>query len=139
MPPAEALQNLDHSTKPSRCASLLQAIETALDCLKSANTEPYYRRQAWEVIKCFLVAMMSLEDNKHALYQLLAHPKYALPGDGSCVSFQSVRGGVPPRSLSVGSVFLQVRERTRCLLSHASLLETAESTWVPERWSLSAR
>uniref|UniRef100_A0A8C9SXE3 Transformation/transcription domain-associated protein n=1 Tax=Scleropages formosus TaxID=113540 RepID=A0A8C9SXE3_SCLFO len=52
-----------------------KAIETALDCLKSANTEPYYRRQAWEVIKCFLVAMTSLEDNKHALYQLLAHPK----------------------------------------------------------------
>ncbi|XP_051789631.1 transformation/transcription domain-associated protein isoform X2 [Erpetoichthys calabaricus] len=53
-----------------------KAIETALDCLKSANTEPYYRRQAWEVIKCFLVAMMSLEDNKHALYQLLAHPNF---------------------------------------------------------------
>uniref|UniRef100_A0A672Q252 Transformation/transcription domain-associated protein-like n=1 Tax=Sinocyclocheilus grahami TaxID=75366 RepID=A0A672Q252_SINGR len=52
------------------------AIETALDCLKSANTEPYYRRQAWEVIKCFLVAMTSLEDNKHALYQLLAHPNF---------------------------------------------------------------
>lgn len=55
--------------------AVFQAIETALDCLKSANTEPYYRRQAWEVIKCFLVAMTSLEDNKHALYQLLAHPK----------------------------------------------------------------
>lgn len=58
------------------CLRLLpKAIETALDCLKSANTEPYYRRQAWEVIKCFLVAMTSLEDNKHALYQLLSHPK----------------------------------------------------------------
>lgn len=54
---------------------VFKAIETALDCLKSANTEPYYRRQAWEVIKCFLVAMTSLEDNKHALYQLLSHPK----------------------------------------------------------------
>lgn len=54
---------------------LCKAIETALDCLKSANTEPYYRRQAWEVIKCFLVAMTSLDDNKHALYQLLSHPK----------------------------------------------------------------
>uniref|UniRef100_A0A8C7T8S7 Transformation/transcription domain-associated protein n=1 Tax=Oncorhynchus mykiss TaxID=8022 RepID=A0A8C7T8S7_ONCMY len=53
-----------------------KAIETALDCLKSANTEPYYRRQAWEVIKCFLVAMTSLDDNKHALYQLLAHPNF---------------------------------------------------------------
>lgn len=120
VPPAEAFQNHDRSTNPSFCASLPQAIETALDCLKSANTEPYYRRQAWEVIKCFLVAMMSLEDNKHALYQLLAHPKYALPGDGLCVLFQSIRGGVPSRSLNVGSVFLQVR-RTRCLLSHASL------------------
>ncbi|XP_012878859.1 PREDICTED: transformation/transcription domain-associated protein [Dipodomys ordii] len=68
----------------SDCKASLQlpmekAIETALDCLKSANTEPYYRRQAWEVIKCFLVAMMSLEDNKHALYQLLAHPNLLRP------------------------------------------------------------
>nr|XP_057918222.1 transformation/transcription domain-associated protein isoform X1 [Doryrhamphus excisus] len=54
-----------------------KAIETALDCLKSATTEPYYRRQAWEVIKCFLVAMTSLDDNKHALYQLLSHPNFA--------------------------------------------------------------
>ncbi|XP_049614451.1 transformation/transcription domain-associated protein isoform X2 [Syngnathus scovelli] len=53
-----------------------KAIETALDCLKSAHTEPYYRRQAWEVIKCFLVAMTSLDDNKHALYQLLSHPNF---------------------------------------------------------------
>ncbi|CAL9698862.1 unnamed protein product [Knipowitschia caucasica] len=53
-----------------------KAIETALDCLKSANTEPYYRRQAWEVIKCFLVAMTSLDDNKLTLYQLLSHPNF---------------------------------------------------------------
>uniref|UniRef100_A0A8C8EIV5 Transformation/transcription domain-associated protein n=1 Tax=Oncorhynchus tshawytscha TaxID=74940 RepID=A0A8C8EIV5_ONCTS len=32
--------------------------------------------KAWEVIKCFLVAMTSLDDNKHALYQLLAHPNF---------------------------------------------------------------
>lgn len=62
----------------SACLCCVQAIETALDCLKSANTEPYYRRQAWEVIKCFLVAMTSLDDNKHALYQLLSHPKSVL-------------------------------------------------------------
>ncbi|XP_058851892.1 transformation/transcription domain-associated protein isoform X5 [Acipenser ruthenus] len=69
------------TTEFSDCKASIQlpmekAIETALDCLKSANTEPYYRRQAWEVIKCFLVAMMSLDDNKHALYQLLAHPNF---------------------------------------------------------------
>lgn len=76
----------------SFCVSSLQAIETALDCLKSANTEPYYRRQAWEVIKCFLVAMMSLEDNKHALYQLLAHPKYVrnVVLHDRCVLYQDV-------------------------------------------------
>uniref|UniRef100_A0A8C2Z7M5 Transformation/transcription domain-associated protein n=1 Tax=Cyclopterus lumpus TaxID=8103 RepID=A0A8C2Z7M5_CYCLU len=33
--------------------------------------------KAWEVIKCFLVAMTSLDDNKHALYQLLSHPNFA--------------------------------------------------------------
>uniref|UniRef100_A0A3Q2UJ62 Transformation/transcription domain-associated protein n=1 Tax=Fundulus heteroclitus TaxID=8078 RepID=A0A3Q2UJ62_FUNHE len=66
----------DH-IQPVRAELMQQAIETALDCLKSANTEPYYRRQAWEVIKCFLVAMTSLEDNKHALYQLLSHPSFA--------------------------------------------------------------
>ncbi|MGH0143484.1 UNVERIFIED_CONTAM: hypothetical protein FKN15_046212 [Acipenser sinensis] len=70
------------TTEFSDCKASIQlpmekAIETALDCLKSANTEPYYRRQAWEVIKCFLVAMMSLDDNKHALYQLLAHPNFS--------------------------------------------------------------
>uniref|UniRef100_A0A668AUT6 Transformation/transcription domain-associated protein n=1 Tax=Myripristis murdjan TaxID=586833 RepID=A0A668AUT6_9TELE len=32
--------------------------------------------KAWEVIKCFLVAMTSLDDNKHALYQLLSHPNF---------------------------------------------------------------
>lgn len=105
VPPAEAFRSRDCSSNPSCCASLPQAIETALDCLKSANTEPYYRRQAWEVIKCFLVAMMSLEDNKHALYQLLAHPKYALPGDGLCGLFRAWGGCLP--DLCVGSVFLQ--------------------------------
>uniref|UniRef100_S4RST8 Transformation/transcription domain-associated protein n=1 Tax=Petromyzon marinus TaxID=7757 RepID=S4RST8_PETMA len=53
-----------------------KAIETALDCLKSASTEPYYRRQAWEVIRCFLVAMMCLDDSKVPLHQLLAHPSF---------------------------------------------------------------
>ncbi|KAM5151825.1 transformation/transcription domain-associated protein [Mantella aurantiaca] len=75
------IQGPSITTEFADCKASIQlpmekAIETALDCLKSANTEPYYRRQAWEVIKCFLVAMMSLDDNKHALYQLLAHPNF---------------------------------------------------------------
>lgn len=32
-----------------------EIIASALKCLKSPNTEPFYRRQSFEVIKCFLV------------------------------------------------------------------------------------
>ena len=48
------------------------------------------------MIKCFLVAMMSLEDNKRALYQLLAHPKYALRGDGRGPCFRALGVGCLP-------------------------------------------
>jgi len=32
-----------------------EVIASALKCLKSPNTDPFYRRQSFEVIKCFLV------------------------------------------------------------------------------------
>lgn len=50
-----------------------KVIEIVLDCLKSVNIEFYYWRQVWEVIKCFLVVMMSLEDNKYVFYQFLVY------------------------------------------------------------------
>uniref|UniRef100_UPI00359021B0 transformation/transcription domain-associated protein-like n=1 Tax=Myxine glutinosa TaxID=7769 RepID=UPI00359021B0 len=66
--------------KLSHCKTSVQlpmekAIETALDFLKSASTEPYYWRQAWDVVRCFLVAMMSLDD-KIPLHQLLSHSSF---------------------------------------------------------------
>lgn len=70
------------------------------------------------MIKCFLVAMMSLEDNKHALYQLLAHPKYV----GNLILCR--KSGVEGDSsdfLNVTGVFLQVRRKTCYLPSNASL------------------
>uniref|UniRef100_A0A3P9K6T0 Transformation/transcription domain-associated protein n=1 Tax=Oryzias latipes TaxID=8090 RepID=A0A3P9K6T0_ORYLA len=45
------------------------------DC-KASIQLPMEKVRTWEVIKCFLVAMTSLDDNKHALYQLLSHPNF---------------------------------------------------------------
>lgn len=83
---------------------------------------------------------MSLEDNKHALYQLLAHPKYALRGDGPWALFQSFRGGGASQISQCRRCVPsdQVRKRTRCLPSPASLLEKMGRSWVLEGWSLSA-
>lgn len=90
--------------------------------------------------------MMSLEDNKHALYQLLAHPKYALRGEGRGPCFRALGVGVPPRSLSAGSVFrqsgkghtvcpalprLEEMERTWVLRVSLSALECAAALWRP--------
>ncbi|KAI8515281.1 hypothetical protein Bbelb_060940, partial [Branchiostoma belcheri] len=54
-----------------------KVIDTAVSILKTPNVDMYYRRQALEVIKGFLVGMMSLEDNKLSLHQLLAHQSFA--------------------------------------------------------------
>lgn len=81
------------------------------------------------MIKCFLVAMMSLEDNKHALYQLLAHPKYALRGEGRGPCFRALGVGVPPRSLSAGSVFRQ-SGKGHTVSPALPRLEKMERTWV---------
>lgn len=66
---------------------------------------------------------MSLEDNKHALYQLLAHPKYVghmVVCDGcSLVWTQECRG--PPIFPSAMWVLFQVRKLTCYLPSSACL------------------
>lgn len=50
-----------------------RSIEVALNSLKSSSTEAFYRRQAWEVIKCYLVATIQLDDDKHKLTHLFTH------------------------------------------------------------------
>ena len=52
-----------------------KAIEVAFEALKSSNTEAFYRKQAWEVIKCYLVASMNLDDDKVTLSHLFNHHK----------------------------------------------------------------
>ena len=54
---------------------ILQAIDAALTALKCSTTENFVRRQAWELIKCFLVSVMNLEDDKQTLTYLFTHTR----------------------------------------------------------------
>ncbi|XP_076468689.1 transformation/transcription domain-associated protein-like isoform X2 [Babylonia areolata] len=54
-----------------------KAIDSALTALKSNSTDSYHRRQAWELIKCFLVSVMNLEDDKSTLQHLFTHPSFS--------------------------------------------------------------
>ncbi|ALC42664.1 Nipped-A [Drosophila busckii] len=49
------------------------AIESAFKALSSNTTDHFYRRQSWEVIRCFLAAFISLDDEKHTLLKLFTH------------------------------------------------------------------
>ncbi|KAL7737489.1 hypothetical protein ACLKA6_007623 [Drosophila palustris] len=49
------------------------AIESAFKALSSNTTDQFYRRQSWEVIRCFLAAFISLDDEKHTLLKLFTH------------------------------------------------------------------
>lgn len=52
-------------------------VETAFNALKSSTTDPFYRKQCWEVIKGFLVANIQQDDNRHNMQQLFSHPSFA--------------------------------------------------------------
>ncbi|XP_076072619.1 transformation/transcription domain-associated protein-like isoform X5 [Mytilus galloprovincialis] len=53
-----------------------KAIDAALTALKCSTTENFVRRQAWELIKCFLVSVMNLEDDKQTLTYLFTHTSF---------------------------------------------------------------
>ncbi|CAL4066669.1 unnamed protein product, partial [Meganyctiphanes norvegica] len=59
-------------------------IETAFMALKTSTTEPWYRRQCWEVIRCFLIGSMQLDEDKHMVNKLFTHPSFR-EGDISTV------------------------------------------------------
>ncbi|KAK2172769.1 hypothetical protein NP493_930g01023 [Ridgeia piscesae] len=50
-----------------------QAINVALNALKSSSTDAYYRKQAWIIVKCFLVSTTNLDDDKQSLTNLFTH------------------------------------------------------------------
>lgn len=53
-----------------------KVIETAFNALKSSTTDPFYWRQSWEVIRCYLAASLCLDDDKHTLQKLFMHPSF---------------------------------------------------------------
>lgn len=55
-------------------------IETAFCALKSSSTEPFYRRQCWEVVRCFLLSSLQLDDDRSTMQRLLSHQSF-IEGD----------------------------------------------------------
>lgn len=53
-----------------------KVIETAFSALKSSTTDPFYRRQCWEVLRCYLAASLNLEDDRATLQKLFNHPSF---------------------------------------------------------------
>lgn len=56
--------------------SVSKVIDTAFSALKSSTTDPFYRRQCWEVLRCYLAASLCLDDDKYTLQQLFLHPSF---------------------------------------------------------------
>ncbi|RWS15188.1 transformation/transcription domain-associated protein-like protein [Dinothrombium tinctorium] len=57
-----------------------KVVETAFTALKSSSTDPFYRKQCWEVLKGFLIAHIQQpgqgEDEKYKLQQFFCHPSF---------------------------------------------------------------
>ncbi|XP_066149283.1 transcription-associated protein 1 isoform X2 [Euwallacea fornicatus] len=73
-PPA-ILARFDHYEKTVEFP-VAQVMETAFNALKQSATDPFYRKQAWEVINCYLTASRDLSDSKQTLINLFLHPSF---------------------------------------------------------------
>ena len=70
--PCITIQFNEH--KQSVALPAKKVIETAFNALKSSNTEPgFYRKQCWEVIKCYLVASLQADDEKSHVLRILPY------------------------------------------------------------------
>ncbi|XP_063838916.1 transcription-associated protein 1 [Ostrinia nubilalis] len=53
-----------------------KVIDTAFSALKSSTTDPFYRRQCWEVLRCYLASSLNLDDDRPTLMKLFNHPSF---------------------------------------------------------------
>ncbi|KOB75140.1 Transformation/transcription domain-associated protein [Operophtera brumata] len=53
-----------------------KVIDTAFAALKSSTTDPFYRKQCWEVLRCYLAASLNLDDDRETLQKLFNHPSF---------------------------------------------------------------
>lgn len=56
-----------------------KVIETAFNALKQSTTDSFYRKQAWEVINCYLTASLNLSDDKNMLINLFLYNGFQDP------------------------------------------------------------
>ncbi|XP_030767739.1 transcription-associated protein 1 [Sitophilus oryzae] len=56
-----------------------KVIETAFNALKQSTIDPFYHKQAWEVINCYLTASRDLKDSKEELIKLFLNPSFQDP------------------------------------------------------------
>lgn len=68
-----------HDQKQSIEFPVQKVIETAFNALKQSNTDSFYRKQAWDVINCYLTASLHLNDDRNLLINLFLHPSFQDP------------------------------------------------------------
>ena len=51
-------------------------IEVAFNALKTSNTEPWYRQQCWEVVRCFIIGTMMKDQDRVLLNKLINHSSF---------------------------------------------------------------
>ncbi|CAL1278798.1 unnamed protein product [Larinioides sclopetarius] len=72
--PCIAVHFQEHKTNIS--LPIGKVIETACNALKTTNTNEFYRKQCWKVIKGFLSANIEMDSDKKNVMQLFCHPSF---------------------------------------------------------------
>ena len=65
-----------HDLKQPVVLPVEKIIETAFNALKSSSTEPFYRRQSWEVVRCYLLASLQIDADRMLMQRLLSHQTF---------------------------------------------------------------
>lgn len=91
---------------PTNIFFKFKIIETAFTALKQSSTDPFYRKQAWEVINCYLTASRNLNDDENMLINLFLHS-----------SFQDPNTIPPVKGSTYKSIYKQARETHQTALT----------------------
>uniref|UniRef100_A0A6A7FXF6 Transformation/transcription domain-associated protein-like n=6 Tax=Hirondellea gigas TaxID=1518452 RepID=A0A6A7FXF6_9CRUS len=51
-------------------------IEVAFNALKTSTTEPWYRQQCWEAVRCFILGSMLKDQDRALISKLITHPSF---------------------------------------------------------------
>ncbi|XP_072379030.1 transcription-associated protein 1 [Diabrotica undecimpunctata] len=105
-----------------------KVIETAFNALKQSSTDPFYRKQAWEVINCYLTASRCLDDDENTLINLFLHPGFQDPN-----TIPNIKGS------TYKSIYKEARETHQTALTGmfvAAAIKELRETVIPALVSL---